>query len=187
MSILNSAYTDKALMEGAMVYAAEKVTEMLPNLDEKSRRLIELTADGTTLGDALGITKAQKQALLDTGCRLIQVGELEKATDILLRLNQLDPLDERSLYALGTICQLRGELEKAAALYIQFLAQDATNPLGYLRLGECLMAAREYDDAYGALHAARVFAAEGKGQPGTLEEVERLMAVPEIAAVAEAA
>ncbi|KQT54066.1 hypothetical protein ASG43_00015 [Aureimonas sp. Leaf454] len=85
---------------------------------------------------------------------------------------------------MGQFSMEKPKLPGSALSGNQHLAQDATNPLGYLRLGECLIAAREYDQAYGALHAARIFAAEGKGQPGTLAEVERLMALPEIAAAA---
>ncbi|WP_378940825.1 hypothetical protein [Mesorhizobium sp. ANAO-SY3R2] len=182
MSILDGVFSNKKAMEDAMSFAQNMTREAMPHLDAKTRHIIELTSDGSSLGDALGITKDQKAALLDMGCRLLQVGETDKAIDVLMRLNQLDPLEERAYYALGVACQTRGELQKAAHMYLQFLALDATNPAGYLRLGECLMAAREYSDAYVAFEAARNFAQEGAGDPEALQEALAMLAIPEVAA-----
>lgn len=182
MSILDSMFGDRKAMEGAIEFAQRMVADALPNLDERTRQIIEATSDGSSLGAVLGVTKEQKQALLDTGCRLIQVGDLAKASDVLLRLAQLDPLEERAHYALGVICQMRGQLPQAAQLYIQFLALDATNPMGYLRLGECLLAAKEFSEARAAFQTARDLAAAGKGQPGDKDEAERMLSLPEIAA-----
>lgn len=182
MSILDNPFGDKQTMRAAVERAALIIQETLPHLDEAERNLIEATSDGSSLADVLGITKEQRQALLDTGIRLIQLGQLDKASDVLMRLTQIDPLEERAMYALGVVCQMRGELQKAAQMYLHFLALDATNPMGYLRLGECLVAAREYDEAYSALDMARQFAAEGKGEPGTLEEALALLEVSEVAA-----
>ena len=181
MSILDGQFSNKEEMEGAMAFAQTMLADAMPNLDPGMRGLIEATQDGASLGDVLGITKDQKQALLDYGCGLIQSGEMEKAADVLLQLSALDPLEERAKYALGVICQLRGELHKAAQLYLQFLALDATNPLGYLRLGECLMSAREYAEARSAFEMAQGLAADGHGQPGNREEAEKMLSMPEIA------
>ena len=180
MSILDGPFTDGNVLQGGMEYAMRVIALTAPQLDDDTRRIFELTRDGSTIGDALGVTKEQKTAMLDLGCRLIQAGQMDKAADILLRLTQLDPLEERAHYALGVICQTRGELHKAAQLYLLFLALDATNPMGYLRLGECLLAAKEYREAHSAFNAARKFAEEGKGQPGNLEEALKMLDVPDI-------
>ncbi len=187
MSILEGPFSNKQSLTDAAVFANEMIANMLPSLDEPSRNLIEATKDGSTLGDVLGITKEQKAALLDLGCRLLQVGETDKAVDVLMRLIQLDPLQERAFYALGVACQTRGELNKAAQMYLQFLALDATNPMGYLRLGECLLGAQEYSEAQAALLMAKEFAEEGKGEPGNLQQALKLLAIPEIASAAPAA
>lgn len=187
MSILEGPFSNKQAMTDAAVFANDMISNALPDLDERSRELIEATKDGTTLGTVLGITKEQKAALLDLGCRLLQVGQTDKAVDVLMRLNQYDPYEERAYYALGVACQTRGELSKAAQMYLQFLGLDATNPMGYLRLGECLLAAKEFSEAQAAFLTAKEFAEEGKGQPGNLEEALKLLAIPEIAAAAPAA
>lgn len=182
MSILDGAFNDTKTMQGAMQFAQTVLDDAMPQLDEKTRHIIELTSDGSSLGDALGITKQQRSALFDLGSRLLQVGETQKAFDVLMRLNQLDPLDERAYYGLGVACQTQGELQKAAKMYMMFLALDATNPLGYLRLGECLLQAQEYSEAYVSFEAARNFAAEGLGGADVLQEALTMLAVPEIAA-----
>lgn len=187
MSILEGPFSNKQALQDAAVFANDVIAGTLPSLDEASRNLIEATKDGSTLGEVLGITKEQKAALLDLGCRLLQVGETDKAVDVLMRLIQLDPLEERAFYALGVACQTRGELSKAAQMYLQFLGLDATNPMGYLRLGECLLAAKEFSEAQAAFLTAKEFAEEGKGQPGNLEEAVRMLAIPEIASAAPAA
>lgn len=185
MSILDGAFNDTKTMHGAMEFAQAVLDRATPQLDEKTRHIIALTADGSSLGDALGITKEQRSALYDLGSRLLQVGETQKAFDVLMRLNQLDPLDERAYYGLGVACQTQGELQKAAKMYVMFLALDATNPLGYLRLGECLLQAREYAEAYASFEAARNCAQDGLGGPDVLLEALAMLAVPEIAAAAK--
>lgn len=182
MSILDGAFNDTKTMQGAMEFAQVMLGEITPKLDAQTRHIIELTSDGSTLGDALGISKEQRAALYDLGSRLLQVGETQKAFDVLMRLNQLDPLDERAYYGLGVACQTQGELHKAAKMYVMFLALDATNPLGYLRLGECLLQAEEYADAYVSFEAARSFSEQGLGTPETLQEALAMLDVPAIAA-----
>ena len=62
-------------------------------------------------------------------------------------LTLLDPLDSRVLYVLGSTYQAENNLPAAARFYLQFLAFDATNADGYLRLGECFLAAKEFEEA----------------------------------------
>lgn len=182
MSILKGAFSDAEAGKGTMEFAARMLEKMLPKLDENARRIVESMGRTGSLGDALGVTDEQKAALLDLGCRLIQYGKPDDAFAILLRLVQLDPLEERAAYALGVVFQLRGELRKAAQMFMYFLTLDATNPTGYLRLGECLLRAREYGEAYNAFMTAKELADEGKGQPGNSAEAARMLALPEMIA-----
>lgn len=175
MSILDGIFSDRKTMEGALVVAQKMVADMVPDLDEDARRVIELTGDGSTLGDVLGITKEQKGALLDLGCRLLQLGETDKAMDVLLRLSQLDPYEERAYYALGVGAQSQGRLQPAAQMYLQFLALDATNPMGYLRLGECLLSAKEFTEARESFEAAKDLAEKGHGLPEHIGEARRML------------
>ncbi len=165
-------------------FAERVIGHMLPELDADVRALIEASRGGLAPGDIVGVTRDQKEALLDLGCRLAQLERLDDAAVVLLRLVQLDPLEERALYALGVVCQLRGEPEKAVRLHLQFLALDATNPLGYLRLGECLLAAGDHPQAHDAFLAAKAMAKADPAHAGALAEARARLALPQFETMA---
>lgn len=182
MSILDGMFKDEQTIRKTSDYAQSIIKEILPHLGDDIKDVIEATIDGSTLADVFGIDKEHLGALLDLGCSLLQAGETRKGIDVLTRLHQFDPLEERAYYALGVAYQTQGELPKAAHFYLQFLALDATNPMGYLRLGECLLAAQEHAEALSAFSVAESLAVDGKGEAGHLEEARRMLAIPEIEA-----
>ena len=71
-------------------------------------------------------------------------------------------------HALAATFQAQDAWPTAGKLYVHFLALDATNPDGYLRLGECFLAAREIEEARTCFENARRLAADGHGRPGVL-------------------
>src|SRR5690606_40771579 len=91
--------------------------------------------------------EGHKEALLQLGCRFMLSNDLEQASNIFLTLALLDPLEERAQYGLGVVEQTRGDLPKAAQFFLQFILLNATDPKGYLRLGECLRGANEKEEA----------------------------------------
>jgi tetratricopeptide (TPR) repeat protein len=159
MSILDGIPTEADLMR-----ATERVAPLLDKLmvdaklSERDASILELMKEGLSLGDIVGITKDQRGALLVQAGRFIQVGDIGKARDVLFKLYQFEPLDERTIYALATTYQLEGNFALAAKLYVFFLALDATNPEGHLRLGECFLAAKEYENAEDSFIIARELA-----------------------------
>ncbi|MDO1583215.1 tetratricopeptide repeat protein [Rhizobium oryzicola] len=177
MSILNSKYTNAGMMQGATEIAADFLKDILGQmeLDHREQSILDLMQQGLSLGDILGIKKEHRDALINLAASLIQAGELDKARDVLVQTVQFDNLEDRALYLLGVVFQLKSDLERAAFFYLQFLALDATNPEGYLRLGECLMSAGELSEAREAIGAALSFAREGKGRPGNVEQAENLL------------
>jgi tetratricopeptide (TPR) repeat protein len=179
MSILNSRFTDAEMMEGAIKESNAFVEQVLEKtgLDERQQSILELLGEGLSLGDIMGIKKEHRDVLINQAAIFIQAGELDKARDILGQIIQFEPTEERALYLSGIVFQLQSDLERAAFCYLQFLALDATNPEGYLRLGECLMSAGEYENARHALDSALEFAREGKGRPGNAEQAENLLAI----------
>lgn len=184
MSILDQAISDMKAAQDSAGFAERVIGHMLPELDADVRALIEASRGGLASGDIVGVTRDQKEALLDLGCRLAQLERLDDAAAVLLRLVQLDPLEERALYALGVVCQLRGEPEKAVRLHLQFLALDATNPLGYLRLGECLLAAGDHPQAHDAFLAAKAMAEGDPAHAGALAEARARLALPQFETMA---
>lgn len=184
MSILDQAINDMKAAQESAGFAEQMIGRMLPALDENVREILEASRGGLAPGDVVGVTRDQKEALLDLGCRLTQLERLDDAAAVLLRLVQFDPLEERALYALGVVCQLRGEPEKAVRLYLQFLALDATNPLGYLRLGECLLAAGDHPQAHDAFLSARAVAEGDPAHAGALAQARSRLALPQFETMA---
>lgn len=178
MSILQGLFPDQGDPRDMLAASNEMTAEVLANadLDERTRSIVEHMSQGLPLADVLGLKPEHIEALLTQALQYIQADRFQMARDVLLRVIQLSPLESRSYYLLGTSFQIEGDLRRAAHFYMQFLALDATNPDGYLRLGECLMAAGERDNARDALSAARAFARDGKGRPEAQAQAERLLA-----------
>jgi tetratricopeptide (TPR) repeat protein len=122
-------------------FLAENPTS--PEIADRFERFL----GGETLGTALGLETAHRDAIVAQGLQYLRVGRLDDAHDWLSFALAAEPLDERALYGLGVVAQLRGDLKTAAHCFVQFQALDATNPEGLLRLGECLYANREFAGA----------------------------------------
>lgn len=157
MSILDGMPSNEAELKRALELANPMVDQILEKmqLTEPQREAIELMKQGLSLADILGISKQHRDALLVQGIRLLQAGEVKKARDALTTLYQLEPMDARTIYALANTYQLEGDYATAGKLYVTFLALDATNPEGYLRLGECFLGAKEYSNAQDTFEIAR--------------------------------
>ncbi len=140
-----------ATMIGAYVSAGK--------LSPKAQSIFDALEEGQSLGDIMNITKQEREALLVQGTRQLQAGDLAGAQETLLIAYRLEPTDARAVYALAAAFQAQQEYAYAAKMYLVFLALDATNPQGYLRLGECLMANREFAEAEGFFEAAKALAA----------------------------
>ena len=169
MSILDGSFGSPETAAYAAAIAEPVVSAALARLTmtPPQQRVLDLFKQGIPLSGVLGITDKQCDALLARGCHLLQLGESQRARDILTVLYILQPLDARVIYALSLTYQLTGEIETAAKLLIQFLALDATNPDGHLRLGECLLSAKEFDNAAASFSTALRLCQKGHGSPSS--------------------
>jgi tetratricopeptide (TPR) repeat protein len=167
----------EAEMKNAMELAAKVVELSMPRLKftPKQQSVIDLVKEGMSLADILDITQEERDAMFVQGAQLIQHGELRKARDVLSLLYHLEPLDARVIYALAMTFQLEGDLARAAKLYVQFLALDATNADGSLRLGECHLAAKEFDTAAGCFRVAIAECDRGHGNAATRARAVQLL------------
>ncbi|MEM8575990.1 MAG: hypothetical protein AAGF48_15380, partial [Pseudomonadota bacterium] len=134
--------------------------ENTPGLGEVTgtTKTLEKVMEGLTLAEALDLSEEHLEAMYAVAHGYLVAGEPKKAKEAFTQLIQLNPLYERFLYGAGVACQMLGHHAVAAKIYINFLAFDATNPEGYLRLGECFLAADELDESHGAFSAAKAMA-----------------------------
>lgn len=179
MSILDGMPTEPGDMPAATKMAEDLTAQFLAKAEftEKQQDIIDLVRRGIFLGEILELTQDHKDALLTHGLGLIQLGEIQKGRDVLTQLFVLDPLEARAVYGIGVSYMLQNQFEGAGKLFLHFLALDATNPEGHLRLGECFLGNQEYDHAADCFDAVKDLVAKGYGTPAAAEHATRLLAV----------
>ncbi|MFC0218507.1 hypothetical protein ACFFJ7_08905 [Pseudochelatococcus lubricantis] len=117
-------------------------------------------AAGNTPAKALGLTEEHVDALLSQARDLIQAGAPARARDKLLLALLLDPMEERALYAAAVTLQMESRFADAGRAYAFYIWRKPLDPLGYLRVGECLLGDGVLDEAKEFVEAARSAADE---------------------------
>jgi tetratricopeptide (TPR) repeat protein len=178
MSIVDGMPRSRAELQKLLELTAPVVQKIIDALDlpPEAKAVMEQVQKGHPLADIYGLTQEERDAMFVRGCQLLQAGEVEKARDWFIFLHQLDPLDKRMIYAVATIFQTQGDFSRAAKLYVHFIAFDATNPEGHLRLAECFLSAREYDLAIEHFRIAKVMCERGYGNAAAAELAARMLA-----------
>ncbi|WP_163850635.1 hypothetical protein [Pseudooceanicola aestuarii] len=126
--------------------------------------------DGNTAAQTLGLTRQDLEVLYAVGFNLLNSGDLTKAEDAFVHLCLIDPLEAKNHYCLGLSRQMAGKPAQAIDNYLNFLALDATNPDGYLRYGECLLATGDRAEALESFRLAAAEAEKVEGQAAALAE-----------------
>lgn len=101
-----------------------------------------------------GITDAQLESVYSLACREIAQGRFEGALDHAAFVAQHNPWERRYLFVFALCLQHLGDLEAAARFYGEALLLDATDAVCAYRIGECLGAVGELDDAREAFEMA---------------------------------
>lgn len=177
MSILDGMISSEAELQAATAMAATAMQDFLAKADlsERQRDVLALMQEGLSLADIFDIKKEHRDAMLIQGIRLLQHGEPAKARDLLVGLYEIEPMDERVIYALAATYQVEGDYATAGKLYVQHLALDATNPEGFLRLGECFLANQELDEAVDCFETVRGLVGEGHGTPDHIVHADKML------------
>lgn len=178
MSILDGFATSAADARYIAAAAGIVFEEMFDvrSASPRAQSVVALLREGLSLADVFSITKEERAAVLLLACRKLQAGDIAGAKPLLTQLVQLEPTDAGAIYALAVAHQASGDPVLAGKLYVHAIAFDATNPDGYLRLGECLLANREIEAARGCFEGAKVLANAGHGTPAQVAHAERMIA-----------
>ncbi|MEM8797308.1 MAG: hypothetical protein AAGE61_17240 [Pseudomonadota bacterium] len=147
MSILDMGTHKQEQIVEAIKAAAPIVQEALDKTGLQDKEFVKMMQQGISPADIIGLTEEELNALFTMGIQFMNAGQVEKARDIFETLTMLNQDDNRFTYALATTHQVDGNFSLAAKLYMMFLAMEATNVEGYLRVSECLMGAKEFDEA----------------------------------------
>jgi tetratricopeptide (TPR) repeat protein len=178
MSILDGLPQSEAEVEKALALAAPVVERIFESMDlsPRQRSILELLKKGHSLADIYDLTQDERDAMFTRGCQLVQAGEFEKGRDWLMFVHQLDPRDARVVYVIALTYQMQGKFTLAAKLYVFFIALDASNPEGFLRLGECLLPTQDYAAAVDCFRFAKERCARRKDNAAAVEHAERMLA-----------
>lgn len=177
MSILDGMISSEAELQASFTMAGAAMQDFLAkaDLNDKQRQVLALMQEGLSLADIFDITKDHRDAILAQGIRTLQLGEPAKARELLTGLYQIEPLDERVIYALAATYQVESDFSRAGKLYVQFIALDATNPEGFLRLGECFLAAQEDDEAVECFETAIDLVKKNSGDPEHAQHAAKML------------
>jgi tetratricopeptide (TPR) repeat protein len=176
MSILDGMFSkDAADCANLLLKPVSDIVAANMSLTSQQKKALEAVEKGVPLAAVLNIDRKQRDAMFIRGCDLFKAGQFEPARDLLTLLLALQPTDARVIYALALTYQVVGEIEAAAKLLIFFIALDATNPDGHLRLGECLLAAKEYEEAGACFRTAARLCANGHGTQSSREHAARMV------------
>ena len=128
------------------------------------------TTGADTVWDAIRLLHSE---LIGHGLRCLDDPELVEE----LRQKQL-PLEvcPTSNYCLGVVRQMKQQWDTAIDDFARFCALDATNPEGYLRIGECLTAKGDRVQARQVFDVALREARKGNGPKNAVEQAERALA-----------
>lgn len=160
----------RALEEGATAYSNKTGGEgMTP------AQVREATAEAQTIAQLRGLSREDLEVLYTYGFNMIGSGKLQQAEDIFINLCMIDPLEAKNHYCLGVVRQMQKRWHFAAEDFNRFLAMDATNPEGYLRIGECERALGRHDSARDYFETALAHAEKGRGPDTAVAEAKKAL------------
>ena len=161
--------------QASMAAASEMAKDFLAKAGIESDSIWKDLEDGLTIAQAKGLSREDLEVIYTVGFNMLNSGELDKAEDTFLTLCMIDQLEAKNHYCLGIVRQMKRNWHMAHDDFMRFLALDATNPEGYLRLGECYMALGHHDDAKESFEFALAEAKKGNGPDTAVQQAERAL------------
>lgn len=125
---------------------------------------------GLTMAQSMGLTRDDLDVIYAMGFQKLTGADFKAAEDVFAYLVMIDPLHAPNHYCLGVSRQAQARHDEAEMAFLGFLAMDATNPVGYLRLGECRQAQGDRKMALEAFSLAEAECLKGHGDTLTLQE-----------------
>ena len=131
--------------------------------------------DGKTLGEILGVSSKEEEALYTLGHQKYSNAEYDDAVQVFSLLCRISPYETRNFNALGATLQLQKRYQEAVSCYAITLAVDITNAEASLHSGECLLLMNKTLEAAGALRGCILQCAlpENKGKSEETKKIAR--------------
>ncbi|PTW56670.1 tetratricopeptide repeat protein [Breoghania corrubedonensis] len=177
MSIMDLGFSSGEDFSRLLAASAPQIEKIMESSGLAQDNRVRLMQAGYSPKEIFDLTDREVDALFQSGFQALGGGDLQGAQDTFGMLCKLDSLDARFPFALATTYQLQGKFETAAKLHVVALGLDATNVDGYLQLGECLLAARELDNARDVFEVAAALVERGHGEPAMKAQAEAMLSV----------
>lgn len=185
MSILDLGFSSADEFTRLLETAAPQIEDILKTSGLSENNRVKLMQAGYSPKEIFELNDREMDALFQSGYQALGAGDVQKAQDTFATLCRLDSLDARFPFALAATFQLQERFETAGKLYVVALGLDATHVDGFLQLGECLIAAREYDNASEVFEVAAALVDRGHGDAAAKDHAAAMIA--HIAEVSKAA
>lgn len=149
--------TDQAPTVGEVNAMIEKnLKEYFPDaskeeLEKRRQFLREVYIEGKNMGEAMGFTLEQKDALYALGYHNYNNGKYDEARKFFCFLTLLDNKDSRYLFASGAAYHMLKDYPSAITFYSLCTYQDWLNPLPWYHLADCYIQTKQYKEACNAL------------------------------------
>jgi Flp pilus assembly protein TadD len=156
---------------------SEALAGFLADIKADENPVVRNMMEGLTLAQSMGLTRDDLEVLYAASFRQLTAGNFAGAVDAFGYLVMIDPLHAPNHYCLGVAWQGMGRIAEAEREFVNFLALDATNPDGYLRLGECYLHRGASDLAQEAFELAEAECRNGHGDDITLNEARAKLAL----------
>jgi len=176
MSILDFEFEDTDAFRKDIENALPLMETAIDALGLSNDVLGQALREGISPHIALGLSDDHLDAIFTIGLNAMQAGETAKAQIVFQKLVTLKSIDERFWYALGTTLQIQERVADAARAYVIALGLKATDVEGYLRLGECLLAAKEPPKALECFQLALALCDDGHGDDSQRQMADRYIA-----------
>lgn len=92
--------------------------------------------------------------ILDSAIKMANMGDFEKAENLLLRISTVDNLNAETYFLLSSIAEERGDYQRAEEIIRKILYINPNEPIAYFRLGNMLMRSGKSQDAKKSFNSA---------------------------------
>lgn len=175
MDFLSKSNLEDPNVQEAIKRGLETASVILKDLDMDDNPIFKEMLDGQTMAQAMGLNRDDLEVIYTLGFNLMVSGKLDQAEDTFITLCMMDMLEAKNHYCLGVTRQLKQNWKMAYDDFVRFLSLDATNPEGYLRAGECMMALGDRDEARDLFELALAEAQAGNGPEHALEQAQKAL------------
>lgn len=153
------------------------MTQAAPQLNEEQlQEMVETFINsGLAYKDLRGLGDKDMEAIYSLAYTLYNHNKYDEALKVFKFLSLMDHTEKKYFLGLAACRQMLGLYDKAVEAYQFAAVLDVDDPTTHLRAADCLLAAKRFDEARSALHAATHWAGDEARHKAIKERAEMLL------------